>query len=68
MPLFEIAVLVKPSHDEANRGEQEKLVFGPKAIVAKDAQSAPLVAALDPGFPKGMDPGKLEVLCRPFSD
>ena len=36
MPLFEVAILEKPTKNEAEDGKGDKLVFGPKAVVARD--------------------------------
>jgi hypothetical protein len=67
MPLFEVAVLLKPSKAEADRGEGEKLVFGPKAVVASDSQGAAIAAVLgEPEMQKTMDLSRLAVLVRPF--
>ena len=37
MPLFEVAILQQPTKKEAEDGHQEKLLFGPQAVVARDA-------------------------------
>jgi len=42
MPLFEVAILEKPTKNEAEDGKSERLAFGPKAVIARDAQSAGL--------------------------
>ena len=48
MPLFEVAILEQQTKKDAEEGGKlEKLVFGPKAIVARDKQSAGIVAILD---------------------
>jgi hypothetical protein len=64
MPLFEVAILEKPTKKEQDEGAQEKLVFGPKAVVAKDAQTAALVAVMDSKLQLAQD--RMEVLTRPF--
>lgn len=46
MPLFEVAIIEKPTKKEAEEGASEKLVFGPKAIIAKDAQGAGIAAVM----------------------
>lgn len=64
MPLYEVAILEKPTKKEAEEGAREKLVFGPKAIVAKDAQSAATIAVIGEKF--DVNPDQLEILTRPF--
>ena len=66
MPLFEVAVIEKPSKKEAEEGASEKLVFGPKAVVARDSQGAVLAAVLGEDRPT-VDLNKAEVLVRPFA-
>lgn len=67
MPLFEVAVIEEPTKKEVEeQGAVEKLVFGPKAVVARDAQGAVLGAILADGQPK-IDLTKAKVLVRPFA-
>ena len=66
MPLFEVAILEKPTVKEIEElGRAERLVFGPVAVVAKDAQSA-AVSAVMQADTKDIDKDKMEVLIRPF--
>ena len=67
MPLFEVAILEKPTNKELEDGKVERLVFGPKAVVASDSQSAAISAVLDGGFPKDVDKTRMVVLVRPFA-
>lgn len=67
MPLFEVAILEKPTKKEAEEGAHEKLVFGPKAVVARDNQSAAIAAVMDGDVPKDIDRQRMEVLVRPFA-
>jgi len=67
MPLFEVAILEKPTKKEAEEGASEKLVFGPKAVVARDNQSAAIAAVMDGEVPKDIDRSRMEVLVRPFA-
>ena len=64
--LFEVAILEKPTKADAENGATEKLVFGPKAVVAKDSQGAVLAAVLGDDKPT-VDMNKAEVLVRPFA-
>ena len=65
MALYEVAILEKPTKKEAEEGQIEKLVFGPKAVVARDPQSAAIAAVLEEA-PK-IDKSRMEVLVRPFA-
>lgn len=65
MPLFEVAILEQPTKDEANRGVSERLVFGPKTIVAKDAASAGIAAVM--GEKIEVDQTRMTVLTRSFA-
>jgi hypothetical protein len=65
--LYEIAILEKPTKKEIEEnGATEKLVFGPKAVVANDPQSAAISAVLDGGEIK-VDRARMIVLVRPFA-
>lgn len=66
MPLFEVAIIEKPTRKEAEEGATEKLVFGPAPVIAKDQQSAVVVALLGKDRP-AVDMNKAEVLVRPFA-
>jgi hypothetical protein len=66
MPLFEVAILEKPTKNEAEDGKSERLVFGPKAVVARDSQSAGIAAVLD-SEKLDVNRDRMEVLVRPFA-
>lgn len=64
--LYEIAILEMPTKKEVEEGTgQEKLVLGPKAVVANDGQSAAIAAVLDTPDLK-IDRNRMKVLVRPF--
>lgn len=67
MPLFEVAILQKPTNKEREDGASDKLVFGPKAVVANSDQDAAIAAVLDGGVPTDLDRSRMEVLVRPFA-
>lgn len=67
MPLFEVAILENPTKKSAEDGVGQKLVFGPKAVIARDAQGAAINAVLDGEVPATVDRARLEVLVRPFA-
>jgi len=66
MPLFEVAILEKPTKNEAEDGKSERLVFGPKAVIARDNQSAGIAAVLDADKLE-INRDRMEVLVRPFA-
>lgn len=66
MPLYEVAILEKPTKNEIEDGKQEVLVFGPKCVVARDPQSAGIAAVMGSDTPK-LDMNRAEVLVRPFA-
>ena len=64
--LYEVAVIQKPTKEEAEHGESEKLIAGPVAVIAKDAAGAAFAAAkFAPDFT--IDVSRCEVLVRPFA-
>lgn len=68
MPLFEVAILERPTANEVKSGKVEKLVFGPKPVVAKDPQSAGIAAIMkDQSEKPDINFDRCEVLVRPFA-
>ena len=67
MPLFEIAILLKPTKKEAEDGGTEKLIFGPKPVLARDEQAAGFAALMGESVPRDLDMNRAEVLIRPFA-
>lgn len=67
MPLYEIAVLSVPSKKESEEGITEKLLFGPKAIVAGNDQAAVFGVVQGEAALNGIDFSKIRVLVRPFA-
>ena len=68
MPLFDVAILEKPSKKEEEEGATEKLVFGPVTQVARDAQSAAIAAVMGrPADAPKIDMQKAQGLVRPFA-
>jgi hypothetical protein len=64
--LFEVAIIEKPSKKEEEEGAVEKLVFGPKAVIARDPSGAVIAAVLNGSDKPTIDLNKAEVLVRPF--
>lgn len=67
MPLFEVAILEQPTKKDAEEGRGERLVFGPKAVVASDGQSAAIAAVMDNKEAVQVDKARMQVLVRPFA-
>lgn len=67
MPLFEVAILEQPTKKEAEDGKGERLVFGPTAVVAVDAQGAAIAAVMDQKGALDVDRTRMQVLVRPFA-
>lgn len=68
MPLFEIAIIQKANKKELDDGAApEKLLMTPKYVMAKDPQTAGLIALTGEGAPVGLDLNRAEVLVRPFA-
>lgn len=68
--LYEVAILETPTKKEMEDGKIERLVFGPKAVVANDGQSAAISAVLDgdeQGVKINVDRSRMKVLVRPFA-
>ncbi len=64
MPLFEVAILEFQPATKTNKSGKEKLVFGPKALIAKDEQSAAIAPFVDDNVK--VDRDRMTVLVRPF--
>jgi len=65
MPLYEVAILEKPTKKEAEDGAQEKLILAPRCVVAPDQQTAMLQVVRDPGLQ--FDLLKAQILVRAFA-
>lgn len=66
MPLFEVAILERPTKKEAEDGVSEKLILKPTAVLATDEQTAAVNAVLDNKDIK-VDRARMEILVRPFA-
>ncbi len=67
MPLYEVAIIERPTRKEAEDGTPEKLILKPTAVIAKDEQAAAISAVMDNPLPPDTDRQRLEVLVRPFA-
>lgn len=67
MPLFEVAIIETPTKKETDEGKGERLVFGPKPVIAKDPQGAAIAAVLDGTVMPDVDRQRMQVLVRPFA-
>lgn len=67
MPLFEVAVIRKPTKKEIEDGTvDEAMIMAPTPVIARDLQTAIIAALTKDGGIKGFDPNKCEVIGRPF--
>lgn len=67
--LFEVAVLEKPTKEQAKEGACEKLVFGPKPVVATDDRNAAIAVVIDNAAEfANVAKDRMEVLIRPFAN
>lgn len=67
MPLFEVAILERPTKKQGEEGQGERLVLKPTAVVASDQQAAGIIVALDPEINIDVDRNRMEVIVRPFA-
>ena len=65
MPLFEVAILERPTKKELEEGACEKIIMKPTSVVAVDEQSAAISAVMDTGK-LDIDRTRMQVLVRPF--
>lgn len=62
MPLFEVAIIQKQTKKEAEDGiGGEKLLMKPTFVLAKDGQTAAIVAVMGGDAPKNIDMSRAEV-------
>jgi len=67
MALFEVAITMKATKAEREAGgDTETLVYGPKAIIAKDQQAAAITGALLAQTENKLDLSRIELHVRPF--
>ena len=64
MPLFEVAIVKKPTKKEAEEGATESLALPPTPVIAADAQSAGIAAVMVAKI--DIDMWRTEVIVRPF--
>lgn len=68
MPLYEVAIIRKPTKKEAAEGTAgEVLLLAPVPILARDPQGAVIAAVTKDGGIRDFDPNYCEVLVRPFA-
>lgn len=68
MPLFEVAITIQPTKKEQDEGTgKEQLVFGPKAVIAKNQESAAIAAIMGDAKALEVDMSRATVLVRPFA-
>lgn len=67
MPLFEVAILQKPTPKEVEEGKGEELIMAPFAVVAADPQSAAIKATRNQSRLDNVDYNRIQLLVRPFA-
>ncbi len=68
MPLYEVALIKRPTKKEAEDGAEETLVMPPTPVLSRDDQSAAIQAVMlkkDDIDPADMQ--RVQVLVRPFA-
>lgn len=66
--LYEVALVEQPSKkDSEENGAMEKLIMSPKPVIARDEQSAGVIAVLDNKDSITCDMSRVQVLVRPFA-
>lgn len=65
MPLYEVAIIEKPTKKEAEDGAVEKLILLPTPVIARDSQGAGIAAVVKAKLE--VDLQRCEVLVRPFA-
>lgn len=65
--LYEVAVVEHPTKEQAKEGVSEKLIFGPKAVVASDDRNAAIAVVIDNAADfANVAKNRMEVFVRPF--
>lgn len=62
--VFEVLILEAPTKQEQEEGKLERIVYGPKVVVAKDSFTATLDSVLDCKEP--FDRARMVAKVRPF--
>lgn len=66
MPLFEVALIQQPTKKEAEEGQGETLIMPPTPVIAKEPQSAAVIAVAQNKDKITGELSRVEVLVRPF--
>ena len=64
--ICEVLVIEYPKKVKDEEPELERIVLGPKVVVAKSEQSAAVLVLRDPDFPTDAVLERCEVVVRPF--
>jgi len=65
--LYEVALIQKPTKNEAEDGKQEELILPPTPVIACDDKAAGVKAVLDNKDKITVDLSRVTVLVRPFA-
>lgn len=66
MPVFEVIAVEQPTKKDREEGVMERVVFGPKLVVARTEQAAAIAAVVGEASLTDLDQNRLEVSVRPF--
>lgn len=64
MPLFEVAILEVPTKKETEDGSEERIILFPTPLIAKDRETAMILAATK--LKESVPQSRMKVLVRPF--
>jgi hypothetical protein len=68
MPVFEVAIIKKPTRKEIEEGTgSEEWIMKPQFVLARDQSTAAIAAVKGPEAPQALDLNRAEVLVRPFA-
>jgi hypothetical protein len=67
MPLFEVAIIEKPTPNEEKDGAVEKLVYGPKPVMARNNTGAMMKVVRDCNQLEDAEEDRITILVRPFA-
>lgn len=67
MPLFEVALIKRPTKKEEEDGKFEELILPPSPVIARDTQAAAVQAVASNADKVGKDLAQVQVLVRPFA-
>lgn len=64
--LFQYAILWHPTEKQAKDGEKTKILMAPNTVLAKDAQSVGMMAAMEIPHEYKTQLDQIDIVVRPF--